>query len=262
MNTLESLNEVASELIRRGLPADYAQRAAGEIADHRCNLIDELQAAGLSDMQAAAEASRRLGDSQTLIKKTVREYQRRFWCGRWPLVAFVLAPLPLLLLAWFAMSLVLVSIGWPAGIWGLEMGPQDGILSMKEHVIGGLYKATYSLALPALIMFALVRIARRAAMHWWWVGAAAFMLAIAAVTTRFGFPNAALHATFIDGSPVPADRFMLTIGLLLPASSAAGWSWYLSQLGQILLPMVVAGAMLLRRKQLVLHCQRSNAADC
>ena len=33
------------------------------------------------------------------MKKTVREYQRRYWCGRWPLITFLLGPIPLLLLA-------------------------------------------------------------------------------------------------------------------------------------------------------------------
>ena len=94
MNTPESLNGMVSDLIRRGLPADYATRAAAEFSDHHRDLVEELQASGLSESQATTEASHRLGDSRTLVKKTVREYQRRFWCGRWPLLMFLFGPIP------------------------------------------------------------------------------------------------------------------------------------------------------------------------
>jgi hypothetical protein len=46
MNTPESLNGLHTKLISMGLPAEYAQRAATEIADHYCDLVTELEATG------------------------------------------------------------------------------------------------------------------------------------------------------------------------------------------------------------------------
>ncbi|MGD9637418.1 MAG: hypothetical protein AB7U97_29370, partial [Pirellulales bacterium] len=65
----------ATELIRRGLPIDYAQRAAQELAEHRCDVISELELGGMESTTAAQEAARRLGDDRLLVKKTVREFQ-------------------------------------------------------------------------------------------------------------------------------------------------------------------------------------------
>src|SRR5262245_40244470 len=101
MNTPESLNGMISELVRRGLPSAYAQRSVAEFADHYRDLVEELQAAGCSEADACAEASRRLGDSHTLIRKTVHAYRRRSWLARWPLVTFLLAPIPALIATWF-----------------------------------------------------------------------------------------------------------------------------------------------------------------
>ena len=83
MNKPESLSGMVSELIRRGLPAAYAERAVAELVDHRQDLLEELKATGISESQADTETVERLGSPRMLVKKTVREYQRRYWCGRW-----------------------------------------------------------------------------------------------------------------------------------------------------------------------------------
>src|ERR1700755_1093009 len=85
MNTPESLNGMLPDLIRRGLPSEYAQRAAAEFADHHHDLVEELQATGFSESQAQTEAS-----------------QGRFWSARWPLITFLLAPIPTFIAVWLA----------------------------------------------------------------------------------------------------------------------------------------------------------------
>jgi hypothetical protein len=55
-STLELLDGIAAELIRRGLPADYAERAALELAEHHRDLVDELRNAGWTDTHAVLEA--------------------------------------------------------------------------------------------------------------------------------------------------------------------------------------------------------------
>ena len=46
-DTPAPLEDIAADLVRRGLPVDYAQRAAAEFADHHRDLVDELQRSGL-----------------------------------------------------------------------------------------------------------------------------------------------------------------------------------------------------------------------
>ena len=134
MNTPDALNELYAQLVRRGLPAEYARRAAAELVDHLRDLLDELQAVGMSESQAAAEASHRLGDSRTLVKKTVREYQRRYWCGRWPLITFLLGPIPVLVFTWVVFCFVAFCLLWPLDKLGLDkiglVGPYkpDGVI--------------------------------------------------------------------------------------------------------------------------------------
>src|SRR5437764_607757 len=73
-------------------------------------LVQELQSTGFSDSQAMTEASHRLGDSRKLAKKTVSEYRRRHWCGRWPLLTFMLAPIPAYIAAYAATGFSVIFI--------------------------------------------------------------------------------------------------------------------------------------------------------
>src|SRR4051812_19847557 len=118
MNTPESLSDMVSDLIRRGLPVDYSERAAAEFTDHYRDLVEELQASGWSESQASVEASQRLGDPRTLAKKTVREYQRRYLCARWPLITFIVAPIPTILAAWLATGYSILGVIKVLGLLG------------------------------------------------------------------------------------------------------------------------------------------------
>jgi hypothetical protein len=254
MNTPEALNEMASELIGRGLPADYAERAAAELADHHRDLIDELRAAGWSESSAAAEASRRLGDTGTLVNKTVCQYQRRFWCGRWRIATFVLLPIPILFGLWLATILTwAVCVVLPLEALNL-LGPEvpaDGIISAGERIVGSLIQAWFLFVMPMVAMLMLMRWSRRAALGSRWPLLAASMLALSALVFTCGYPDAAQHARFLDGRPVPADWFMFTAGLPIPNRVFAIAT--LNRAGRILLPFVFAGIMYLRHQR---NCQQ------
>lgn len=92
-----------AELIRRGLPADYARRAAEEIDDHRADVLAEAP-------RDEAAAARRVGDVRSLAARIAGAYRRRSWFGRWPLVtSLLLAPF-----AFFA--------GWIAVVYVVAVG--------------------------------------------------------------------------------------------------------------------------------------------
>lgn len=269
----QPLAGLAVALIRRGLPADYAERAAMELADHHRDLVSELRATGLSESQAADEALCRLGDARALVKKTVREYQRRYWCGRWPLLTFLFGPISLMLLAWVATGLLVFGISWPLLKFGI-VGPHepDGIVSMGERVVASMVVAWFLFAVPAMVVLALARLARRAALSWPWIGLAACVLALSVGMIKSGFPDPALHHTKFDGKELPADMSVLTIGVPVFVSASMTttipqilWNWFtrdLKQAVQFLLPLIVAAGVLLRERQLSLRAQRLAVDGC
>jgi hypothetical protein len=260
--------------VRRGLPIEYAQRAAAEIADHHRDLIDELQATGMSTPQAEMEATRRLGDARNLVKQTVREYQRRRWCARWPLLTFLIAPLPLLILSWTATALLVMGVFWPFIKLGLVQTDQhDGIISTAEWIADRLVVAWFLFAVPAMLVVVFARIARRAALSWQWVVLATCILAFSTGMIHSGFADPAHKHTMLDGTPLPADAHVMTLWVPIFAPNTATpamlwkslWQWFtcdIAQASQLLLPLVVAAAVLFRARQVSLHAEKLALSDC
>lgn len=117
-----------SELIRRGLPADYARRTAEELDDHRADLLNDLRANNAADPNTIA--NERLGETRQLAKKIARNYRRRTWLGRWPLVNFVVLPPVVLVAMWGGVVLTLLGLG---RLWTLSGGESGEIWSPVEH---------------------------------------------------------------------------------------------------------------------------------
>jgi hypothetical protein len=182
---------MAAELIRRGLPVEYASRAAAELADHHQELVEELRATGLSDSQASKAASRRLGEPHMLVKKTVYEYQRRYWCGRWPLITFLLGPVSMLLSVWLATALTLAAIGWFVGLF-VEETRIEAFESVAQYAIAYSLKIWLTFVSPVLVIAAMCWLAARAALSRAWMGVASVMMAsfIGFVSCKFEFKSA------------------------------------------------------------------------
>lgn len=266
MNRPELHFDILPELIRRSLPADYAERAADELADHHRDLIDELQATGLSESQASTEASRRLGDSRTLVKNTVRAYQRRYWCARWPLITFLIAPLPTLLAAWFVVSWCLYSAtGLHVRSSGVETSGPDAAHQFALFWMKYASLISIFVAVPAIVTYLFSKLAKRAAVGWPWVVAVGCIMGLAAGT--FQIDRAGPDTKFVayDG---PDSRVTLrqptffirnpmlesVIGRSYPVSH-----WYarnLLQTCQLLLPIAIASIFILRQRSLALCAQR------
>jgi hypothetical protein len=267
MNHPESLHNFLSELVRCGLPPKYAQRAAAELVDHHGDLVDELRSTGINEAQAVAEALRRLGDSQALVKNTVREYQRRHWCGRWRLVTFVLAPLPVLIVAWIVSLFALVFASGQYVLWtGIEM---DGIKG--PHHFAPLWMKYAGLIsifvlVPTFVTYTFAKLANRAALGWPWIVVVACILGLAAGTFRFERADYSARVLSYDqpgGQPLARQaRFFVSNPLLETIVGQQRYHvrrWFARnpfQTCQLLLPLAVAGVVVLRRRQLVMHSQR------
>jgi hypothetical protein len=251
MNSPESLREFTNELIRRGLPIEYSSRAAEEFADHHRDLTEELQLAGMDEAAAITAASKRLGDPKSLMKKTVRAYQRRYWCGRWPVTTFVVAPIPLVLLMWMAKWLICFAIAMPLQRWGIIEHQPDGIMSFGEWAFVRSVQIVFLFLTPAAVLFCLFRLARRAALNCRWVCMSAMLLSLFAGLFLYDFNSKGFAIR------VPRDEVVCIVGV--PFLSSGGmWNWYTQNpwlMAQVLCPLAVATILIWRSKQLALLSQ-------
>lgn len=168
MSALVSLESMADVLVRQGLPAEYAERAMAEVIDHRRDVVEELRASGLDADMAEVEATRRLGEPSELVKKFSRQYQRRYFCGRWPLVTFLLAPIPAFFTAWIAATWASIGMYYLLGNVGAMLGftaPSLGAKAMLKLVLIG---GATAVLVPAILTVLFHRLARRAGCSWQW----------------------------------------------------------------------------------------------
>ena len=259
MNTPEALNGLAGKLIRCGLPSEYSERAVTEFADHYQDLVEELRAGGDCDSRAQKEAARRLGDWPMLLKKTVREYQQRHWCARWPLLTFILAPIPAYIAAYAVLGFSLILMAYGLTKLGLfpSIDPDEAFLTfplaVKYAVLG-----CFTLALPAIVLYGFNRLARRAALGGRWVLISACILGLFIGMFRWERigPNSKLIMRDRQTGEVLPNPRQPDFVILLPIDTD-DWSlikwcrWYMTplQLSQLLLPAAAAATFLIHRRQ-------------
>lgn len=271
--TLGVPENFAAELVRRGLPIDYAQRAAEELADHHCDLASELEATGLDCEAAQAEARRRLGDDRVILKKTVREFQRRYWCARWPLITFLLAPIPTLLVAWYGVAIL---------SWLIVSGLiQLGLISASDAdaALGALPANTkywvlvsLFLLLPATVMYFFGRLARRAALGWPWIALVACLLGLFVGSVKWERIGPGSQIVMRDRQTLEVIEqprqpdFVITLGV--PFNTAAiselkrWWFGNPLQVAQLILPSAVALGMVLHGKRLAQQAGQLRLGRC
>lgn len=129
MNT-QSLDTVRTTLIRRGLPADYVRRVVGELEDHQLDIAGET---AVTD-EATTTGSDRLGDFDQLAVALAERYHARTFAGRHPIVTFLIAPIPAVLLAWAAMLLGIFGVVQLYEIW-FELSGKT-ITDLSSTVVG------------------------------------------------------------------------------------------------------------------------------
>lgn len=233
------LERLRAELIRRGLPIKYVQRTVAELQDHRRDILDEFAGDPSRLPDANQVADGRLGDQGQLADAVVHHYRCRTFWGRHPVLTFIIAPIPTLVLAWLAAFL---------GIWSLMWLVPDDIVHESFGV--PLFRMVDFLLIygvPAAVTALLCRAGYRHALGWPWVGAACLLVGLLAFS---------LFTTLEPPTAGPGSG-RYTVGL------AFGWQQFASllaiqQLTQLLAPLTVGACFLFGRE---MHVRRQLAAE-
>jgi hypothetical protein len=104
MSSLPTLDRMRTELVRSGLPSEYIERLMGELDDH----VSDLEKENVMSTEAIDDRTleTRLGTAEELAACAATNYQRRRFLGRHPVLAFLIAPIPLTLVGWTAFLLL------------------------------------------------------------------------------------------------------------------------------------------------------------
>ena len=242
--------ELYRDLIRRGLPEGYAQRITDELHDHHSDLVAELSKSdGTNQGDLEQKAESRLGRPASLAKHIARDYRRRSWCGRWPLISFVLLPLPLLFVGWIATYLGIAAITIACETMELER-----LSVFAQRIAFNTAFFVVLIAVPSIIAFLWGRIALKTTGSRFIVVVTCLLLAIAASGIWYEY-----HVSEIPGK----SYFWMGSPLFTPANSWLDIHPLGShQLCQLLAPLAV-GAMLIagntRQRQRALQAEPRSA---
>jgi len=101
------LDRLRRELRKRALPSTYSARLIEELTDH----ITDVQKENRS-MDALTSADEKMGSPELLASVAERELIRLTFAGRHPIVAFVIGPIPAIILTLSGMITLLQICGW------------------------------------------------------------------------------------------------------------------------------------------------------
>ncbi|MEM9353276.1 MAG: hypothetical protein AAGA92_09700 [Planctomycetota bacterium] len=239
MSHPELVENVAAGLSRRGLPSEYVERVQTELADHYADLVE--------DSVDAAEAAERLGDERRLTKRFVREYQRRSFAGRFPLVTFLLGTPAALILSWVVVMLTVQVV--VENFLGGAGTTVDGHLSWLEWATLRIQVGIFLIVLPSLVAVWFTRQARRSGLGWQWAALTCVLMAFAAgfFQLRIDYDHcmAFISTPQLDSSWLPMPVEWLKHYLTTPAQLV---QW---------LPPVLLGALAFRQAR-----EQPTAATC
>ncbi|MBI2823457.1 MAG: hypothetical protein HYX69_02060 [Planctomycetia bacterium] len=164
MDSQPWLNRVRNELRKARLPAAYAERLVEELSDHVTDLSEEQMSMEARESPSVVE---RLGPPVEVAQAAAKQYRRRTFCGRHPIVMFVVLPILIMPLAWFALVMAIV------GVRELSEFLDLGRLSSQQFtptLVGAVrLLCTAAVVAPAAIVaVVLCRLASKASVRWHW----------------------------------------------------------------------------------------------
>ncbi|HVC02493.1 MAG TPA: hypothetical protein VND80_09860 [Steroidobacteraceae bacterium] len=207
-------------LIRRGVAARYARRAALEIESHFRQCVEETLVRGGTRREAEAHAQEILGSDQVLIDRFANQVELQAWTHRWPRFGFMLAPL--MSFAALAAAVMLVLLGAAHLMAGYLHHVRLSIIVTRRIDLAAEVMFLWALPLLIAIPFAAVANRQRIALRWPAAGillmcALAAMISLHFVVTGGPSPGYASAGIGIrPGSPSPQImRGLSTAALVL-----------------------------------------------
>lgn len=243
---VSSRDELRNELTRRGLPQAYIERLLAELDDHFVDLLEArsstMGAARKLQIEApdTSEFQQRLGEPTQLALFAAEQFHARSFWGRHPVVTFLLAPLPLLVLCWIATGLGITGAGKTvAYICEHWFGLNDNNTYPGDHLVAqaGMMVATswiFVVVPPLVVAWLLCRTAARNALNGRWPIAACALLA---------FVVGCLTVSYRLAVQPHEGQFMIGLGF-----SQSG-SWILSTFLPKFAVALGVGALLVKRAQ-------------
>lgn len=196
-------NELRECLLRAGVAPRHVRRYLTELNEHLADLRAEEQRAGRSQADAESAALTRLGAMDDLAKAMTAQHQFQSWSVRAPWAMFALAPLFLLVGAYFIACFILWS-GWKIFLPGADSPfvPIDGVAILYFGVGRWLYFGA-----PVLIGWGITSIAARQRFTALWPTVGRVMISLIGGT-----------AQVFAGRQIPGGARHITMGLALGPS--------------------------------------------
>jgi hypothetical protein len=232
------LEALRADLHRQGLPADYIDRFVQELDDHIEDLILEQEANMHTEVREtkadlAEVVEGRLGSREELSHRAVSEYRRESFTSLHPVLMFLIAPIPAVILCW-ALFFPLACLA-PEGL-GFVMGYGLGLI--HEPVTNWPPAFTWTVRHlhglsafipPALVILLWCRLFRRSGRARRWGMASCLLIAM----------TAGIYFTRLE-PPTVDTKGKLTVGFCLTSSP----TW--QQLLQFFFPLVLGSYLVIR----------------
>ncbi len=211
MDTLEWLEGVASRLRSSGTPVAYQQRLLDELRDHVEDLhCEERNHAMSAEAVGKSLLNERLGTPEDIAASAkVNAGRARFAC-RHPVVTYLLAPIPALLLLWTAYALGL------AGILQLFQSYKntDWAVNLAGILIHGL---AYIPAIFLTLLIAWVAVRSQTRVAWWLVASTMIASVSGLMMVSYRMPTLPGTGTLNVGVGFPPDlarwpQFLVPLG--------------------------------------------------
>lgn len=228
MDNRQLLEQLAREMRRRGLPASYIQRYVDELGDHIHDSVEERTHAMSKDAHGSTDLSARIGDPIRLAEVAAAEYRKANFWGRHPILTFLLAPIPLVVVVWIAMFAagMLTMYGRNEGGDGADSWP---IPLIWTSIV---WFRVASVIPPALVALLLCYLARRGGLSWRWSLAACLLVAVIAGLFRgqLELPRAMSKGQLMLGFGFGlAGWFQPLLQFSLPLATGLGFAWWMAQ---------------------------------
>lgn len=225
------LRTVAAELRRQGFPPADVARLLQELEDHVMDLFMEQGGRMDKSVQVDERIESRLGQAEVLVAAALANRRQASVFGRHPIVSFVLAPIPVVVLSWlgclFLCFGLLKMIGWLLGDTYVFEGravrdyPAVLIYAMNAMV------SVMRFLPPAVATALLCWCANRAGMSWRWTATVSGLIGSmsGALIVQLTLPVEPGTGQLVLSLGFPVHQWINLIQFLVPVAVGLAFLW-------------------------------------